>query len=234
MEFAIELIKNVDVLILIIGVLSILLGIAGGIKVKGNSIDLPKRYQRISVVILGLVLLIVGIFPILMPNGWGIDIKEMLLEDDGKFEWQWAGQNWLGQAVFRETKDDKLEVVVKVDKVYKIQGGKGGEEETKIIRGPWVIRTPIEDEGEVVIHDDYIELRDLFCEKNAFGFIEAENGRNIEGMNIKETNIVVLNASKLKLVPAFAGKLEYYNKDHKIKSTGDIILVKYRPGLIFN
>lgn len=128
----------------------------------------------------------------------------------GEYQWQWAGENWLG---YVEIDDHEGETVAKiqVNKVFK-------KKET-LIKGPHVLTSS--EKGSVSHNRRGLKLtlpvtRSILDENNQV--IRQERG-------ILEAGLVP--------VKAYAGIVKYkFGQDTFVCPTGDMILVKY-PGIRF-
>jgi hypothetical protein len=145
-----------------------------------------------------------------------------LLEGDGRFEWQWAGQNWIGYITFKENREGQVEAKIDVHKIFKRQ--RDGEQ--TFVTGPLVFRSIEGERGNVVLHNDYVELKNLTVTKNHFGWIQTTPNTEIEGITVDSTSIEILN-SDLYPITAFAGRVRYNNPVTGKVCEGDMVLVRY-------
>lgn len=147
-----------------------------------------------------------------------------LLEGDGKFEWQWAGQNWHGFVVFTRSKLGGIEAEIEVHKISKTQ--EVASKQT-IRKEPVVMKSVRGKSGTAFISDGELALEDLVVRKSEFEVVEAGQDLMIEGFKPLSISTEILGA-KLKRVPAFAGRIAYKNKRTGNEGEGDMILVKYK------
>ena len=222
-----SLINNPGLLLLLACILFAFLGISGGINTQWFNCDFPSIYQKVVFIIFSLLFFVSAIFM----HRWkkslsnGKDLRSLLLEGDGQFEWQWAGQNWMGHVTFKEDAQKQIKFKIDVSKIYYLrkQGVTGSITSSPDI--PKIISTV--SEGCTILHEYYVELKDIAIKRNIFKSIKIGNNE-IEGMEVNYTSNEILNVSSLKPITAFAGKIRYKNSDTAEIIDGDIIIVKYQ------
>jgi len=151
-------------------------------------------------------------------------VERYLLEGDGKFEWQWAGQNWHGFATFTKSNSERIEVKLEAHKIFKIQEVASVQ---TIRKAPIVLKSVRGKSGTAYTSEGELVLENLLVEKNKFELIEAGENFVIEGFKLSGTSTEILSAN-LKQIPAFAGRLVYKNPETGFEGEGDMILVKYK------
>ncbi|MEW6619667.1 MAG: hypothetical protein AB1422_10105 [bacterium] len=128
-----------------------------------------------------------------------------------RYEWQWAGENWIGEVAFFKKEKDSLNAQIYVNKIRNIIDQEG--------------RVTLEPPIEVLrstLDGDVLELKDggikliLPVRKNTFD-PEAQ-------YRIISTSKETLKA-KLYPTKAFVGKVEYINENGVLKGKGDMVLI---------
>ncbi len=132
----------------------------------------------------------------------------------GNFEWQWAGENWIGIVSIKKNEDNKTIAEVDMKKFIKKQRveGKGEYEAIQLMQNT--------SEGSIVGNKDGFKLK-LPVRKNILdenNNIIGETSQNIEA------NLVPIEA--------YAGIANYIYQDGSI-ARGDMILVRYNSGIRF-
>jgi len=130
-------------------------------------------------------------------------MADRLTIEKGKFEWQWAGENWYGTV---KIDDDRHGRVVATD-VHKIR--KAIENGVCVYRSEPVLWSS---DGR------------LYGDKRGFD-IEMQAIQKVDGKNVP----VALRA-ELYPVEAYAGTVTYYGKKEPC-NVGDMVLVRYTSGL---
>ncbi len=126
----------------------------------------------------------------------------------GDFEWQWAGENWLGSVKFKSLTNGTISAA---SDMRAVTADPRTELRTYIIRP--VFHSPVE--GSVTVNGSSFTL-------NMPVTVDQQYLR----MHHKTSKNVVLDA-ELQPVDAFAGRVRYLG-DEAQPLTGDIILVRYR------
>lgn len=151
-------------------------------------------------------------------------LERALLDDDGKFEWQWAGQNWHGEVIFSANRSGRIRAKVQVQKISKA-------ESTHITRtlkrGPIVLKSRGRNSGTVSVSEETLLLENLAVEKHEFDVVHADEEHMLEGFRPFRRTDQVLRA-KLRRVPAIAGRVVYKEAETGIECEGDMVLVKYK------
>lgn len=222
MKNIISLLENWNVILILSGIAMTIIGLVGKIQTQWVTIELGTVIERIISAVVGFIFAYIGM--IRSPYKFSQTTKKLLLSDEGRFEWQFAGQNWKGTALFRETDNKNVAMTLNVKKSF-ITGQTG--ENISLLEGPAVIETVTNGEGKVKTSKDSISLTDLRIKRSLFNLVDIGNGYKVEGVDISSTNNEFLSAHSLRLVPAFAGKAVYKDVDSGIERTGDLILVKY-------
>jgi len=157
-------------------------------------------------------------------------IEKALLSNNGIWEWQWAGQNWLGSMHFYKDQNNALKAKVEVIKCIMAKGDKHYIEIFNPKKAPKVLITKLP--GNVIIGEEKksIMIKDLVVNQNFFESQELPDGNEIEGTRIFRTEISFIETEELSHVPAFAGKIKYKHAGSDEVGEGDIILVKYASG----
>ncbi len=219
------IVKNVNVL----GALIVLFGIVGHIQSKWVVIKLYP-IQRILICLLGAIVLGLGFITPTLSKDSKPNIKSCLLKDGDTYQWQFAGQNWLGEIKFNETDKGQIEATLEVIKRFIIGQPTEGEK-IKIGDLPSVIKTEDGGDGKVYYYDDHIEIRDLLVTRSLFEPIPIGDGFQLDGIKTKKKVRQNISGSNLRLVPAFAGPITYKNIETGLVGKGNIILVKFMPGV---
>ncbi len=147
-----------------------------------------------------------------------------LLNGDGKFEWQWAGQNWHGELSFTTNRSGQVRTTIQVQKVSKTE-----ETHTTqtVQRGPIVLRSSGRKSGTVSVSEEVLLLDDLVVKKNEFPAVSVDHDHMLESFTSCRETTQILRAM-LRRVPAFAGRVTYREAETGIEREGDMVLVKYK------
>lgn len=133
--------------------------------------------------------------------------KALLLQGHRHFQWQWAGENWLGYVTFNEVNDD-IEAELDLDRVFKTTDG--GRRELKKMRS--------EQPGIVEISDDKISIKRMRVRNWVYGPDNQEPAIS-EHLSTMEF--------ELHRTLGFEGTVVYKQDGHE-EAEGNIALVYHR------
>jgi len=230
METLAELLKHVDSLLLLLGFFPLITALLGRVSTKWVVVE-PNGRQRIALGLMGCILLAAGVSHVVAP--WSLTppsctglTRDMLMADKGRFEWQWAGQNWKGSTVFRDDGPSDVTIDVNIRKESLVE--KDGRLYFEL--SPEVFSTI--SSGEVTVRPSGVELKGLTVKRTRFAPIEL-NGRVIEGFEATGSERILITG-ELKPVTAIAGKIKYKNLDTGREWFGDMVLVQYEQHVYYD
>jgi len=189
-----------------------------------------------SLTIIGTFATLIALIIAILSTSWSIQIKVTVLSISicsiaiplfayfyqihaknvyGTFEWQWAGENWVGVVKIEKNKEGRTIAEVCMNKAFKTQQNED--------RGEYEIKKQVlasSSEGSIYGNKDGFKLI-LPVRKKIF----AEERKVKEVREIHQT----LEAN-LAPVEAYAGIVEYISQDGSV-ARGDMILVRYKSGI---
>ena len=223
MDTIIHILTNFSTLLILLGAVLAVFAIAGKIKTKWIEINFASGSKRLPLSILSFIFIALAATNTMLPRTTKPpSIEEMLLQDNGRFEWQWAGQNWIGNVEFQRGSNNEITASLDVNKVIGTRG---------VVD---VMRTS--QPGKVKLSDGYIDISDLTVSKNDFDLVPIDSRSSIEGTSKLATSSKILSITNLRPVVAFAGAIKYQHREDERtvnEGTGDIVLVKYASGAKF-
>jgi len=226
MNTIIRRLENFSTLLVILGAILAVLGIAGRVKTKWGDINFSPKSKRLPVFGVAVIFIGLAAFLELRPaSPKPPTIEQMALQDDGKFEWQWAGQNWIGNARFGRDSNNEITLSLDVNKVL------GTEAVADVMR--------TSQPGKVKISNGSMDITDVKVIMNGFELVPIGSDRYMEGVSKKNTSTKIISITNLRPVIAFAGSINYQHRDvgdgDRIvnEGTGDIVLVKHSSGRRF-
>lgn len=123
----------------------------------------------------------------------------------GQFEWQWAGEGWIGTVSIKKNDEGKDVAELSMKQVVNVNG--------KYSTKPVLVST---EEGRI--------------EGDSDGFrLESRVRKNIYDNGEEKVMLQTLKADLVK-VEAYAGTVRYESSDGKMQN-GDIVLVRYKSGV---
>jgi hypothetical protein len=222
-----HIVGDLTTLLIILAAGLAVLAIAGKIKTKWIDLNCSPRSRRMPLLIIAFIFVALAATNAMLPRLTNPPtIEEMILKDGGKFEWQWAGQNWIGNLEFKRGSNNEITAWLDLNKYL------GTEAVSDVMR--------TSQPGQVKLSNGYIEISDLRVKMSEFELVPiGADGKSIEGISKKTTSIKVLSITNLRPVVAFAGVINYQHREagenDRIvnEGTGDIVLVKYSSGKRF-
>lgn len=212
--------KNIG--ILIIGIIVLIIGASSKIVLDKYTIEIENLFFQIMLVSIGIVLIATYLWnhlPFSKKDSFSI---KSVLNKYKSYEWQWAGQNWLGKVDLKPTNEGNYCVDVHIKKLFL-----GGHDKSISLKyGPTVLKNINGSKGVIKIDKDKLELKDLFVERKVFNMYATEEGMEMENIKLFET-IQNKIEGELFIIPAFAGKIKYHNTSDNTSHEGDMILVPY-------
>lgn len=208
--------------VLIIGVIILIIGASSKISVDKIIIEVQNMYGQILLVSLGTVLILFYLWKQIFLGRKNKFSAKSILKEFKSFEWQWAGQNWIGKVDLNEIADDRFDVIVNVKKLFL-----GGHDKSVSLKyGPVVLKNINGSHGVINVKEDKLILKDLFVERKVFDMCPVNGGLEMESINPIETLQNKIEG-ELKMYPSFAGKIKYINTNDNSSHEGDIIIVPY-------
>jgi hypothetical protein len=200
-SFIEKLFENPSILLFIFGSIIMILGVPDKIHTKWFKITYNKKGHRTILFVIGIVSWLFCFYLNLTITNQSKPKQENVF---GEYEWQWAGENWIGK-VFLAKNDAGNKINLDVNILQKIW-----QDSLVQIRNCGRVMYSTKD-GNLVLNNGNIEFADLECKRMRPGIVE-----NID------------LSGTLYPITAFAGKIKYTDRDKNTFSEGDMVLVKHK------